>query len=71
MYYSTMTASEIDAMQTLKDRKEREREAILAVAFQDIGARAAAFGHVSAEVLLAQIETLCAECRETLATSKR
>lgn len=53
----------------LAPKEERQRDAILWVAFGDIGGRAAAFGSVPTERLLDQIETLCAECREVLATS--
>ena len=71
MYGYTITNEDKARASALAPKAERQRDAILWVAFGDIGSRAAAFGSVPTESLLDQIETLCAECREVLATSKR
>lgn len=65
-----MTEEDKQRISVLAPKVERRREAVLAATFNDIAIRASSFGAVPAESLLDQIETLCAECREVLATSK-
>ena len=50
----------------LRGRKERERDAVIAAAFQEIATSADSLGQYPAKVLLSRIEQLCKECRETL-----
>lgn len=73
MYGYPMCRTEEEEKQyvrTLSPKDERRRNAVLWSTFGEITARAQAFGRVPTENLLDQIETLCAECREVLATSE-
>lgn len=70
VYPTCMTEEEEKQyIRALPPKDERQRKAVLWSTFGEIAARAQAFGRIPTESILDQIEALCAECREVLATS--
>ena len=64
MEFDVLGCDEVEV--ELRGRKERERDAVIAEAFNQIALYANSLRRHPAKVLLSYIEQLCKECRETL-----